>query len=109
VAATYAFSSLWNEMVVGRLGDASEKTLEAIADRVNACLTPEEAVVAGKEEVLDEALREYRAAIEPALGADVACLDMLLKAVPAVAERVRAARDGGAVPSSPTSGAAGTS
>jgi hypothetical protein len=104
VPATYAFSSLWNEMVGGRLGDESEKTLEKLADGVNACLTPEEAVAAGKEGDLDEALGAYRAAIEPALGPEVARLDMLLKAVPAVAERLRV----GSGPSAPTSDAAGT-
>ena len=107
VPATYAFSSLWGEMVAGRLGQESESQLEALADRVNACLTPEETVVAGEEDALDEALQAYRAAIEPALGAEVARLDMLLKAVPAVAERVRAPR-AVAVPPAPIPDPAGT-
>lgn len=91
VAATYAFSSIWNEMVTARLGEGGEKKLEALADQVNACLTEHEAVAPGKEDALDAALAAYRAMLEHAVGADVARLDMLLKAVPAVADRLRAA------------------
>ena len=89
--ATYAFSTLWNEMVMARLGEDGEKRIEALADEVNACLTPEDAVVPGKEEALDRALAAYADALAGATGADVARLDMLLKAVPSVAERLRKA------------------
>jgi len=89
VPATYAFSSLWNEMVDGRVGDEGEKRLEEIAKQVNACLTARETVEPGKEEALDRALAEYREALQSAIGPVVARLDMLLKAVPAVAERLR--------------------
>ena len=89
VAATYAFSSLWNEMVHGRLGDDGEKRLEALAAEVNACLAENDDVAPGKEEALDRALAAYREALEAATGPAVARIDMLLKAVPAVAERVR--------------------
>lgn len=91
VVATYAFSALWNEMVGQRVGETGEKDLEAVADRVNACLGPEDAVVAGKEDELDRALADYRERLAAAAGARVAWLDMLLKAVPAVAERLRLA------------------
>ena len=87
--ATYAFSALWHEMVMSRLGEDGEKRLETLADQVNACLTPDEAVVPGKEEALDQALAAYAEALSGATGPEVARLDMLLKAVPAVAERLR--------------------
>jgi hypothetical protein len=89
VHATYAFSSLWNEMVAGRLGEEGEKRLEGLADDVNACLTEDEAVASGKEDALDAALAGYRTALEAAIGPTLARIDMLLKAVPAVAERLR--------------------
>jgi hypothetical protein len=89
VPATYAFSSLWSEMVSTRLGEDGEKQLETLAEAVNACLGEDDAVVPGKERELDAALAAYRTALAGATGADVARLDMLLKAVPAVAERVR--------------------
>jgi hypothetical protein len=90
VTATWAFSSVWNEMIGVRLGEEGEKRLETIADQVNACLTPEEAPAPGKEEDLDRALAAYHEALAGAVGDAVARLDMLLKAVPAVAERLRA-------------------
>lgn len=91
VPATYAFSSLWGEMIAARIHEEGEKRLEALADEVNACLAPDESVVAGKEADLDHALARYREVLESLTGPTVARLDMLLKAVPAVAERVRAA------------------
>jgi hypothetical protein len=95
VPATYAFSALWNELVGGRLGEEGEKKLEALADQVNACLDPEEHVVPGKEDDIDRALAAYREALAGATGETVARLDMLLKAVPAVAERLRQPRTSG--------------
>jgi ABC-type transporter Mla subunit MlaD len=89
VPATFAFSSLWNEMVGGRVGEEGEQKLEKLADAVNACLDEHEHLVAGKEEEIDRALAAYRDALAAATGDTVARLDMLLKAVPAVAERLR--------------------
>jgi hypothetical protein len=91
VAATYAFSTLWNEMVGAGLGEEGEKRLETLADAVNACLDEGEAIASGKEDDLDRALAAYRDALAGATGPDVARLDMLLKAVPAVADRMRRA------------------
>jgi hypothetical protein len=91
VPATYAFSSLWTEMVGERLGEEGEKRLESLAEGVNACLNDDDAVIAGKEDTLDQALAAYREALATATGAAVARLDMLLKAVPTVAERLRGA------------------
>jgi hypothetical protein len=90
VPATYAFSTLWNEMVGERLGEEGEKRLEALAEQVNACLGDDEEVRPGREDDLDRALAAYREALEASTGPTVAHLDMLLKAVPAVAERLRA-------------------
>ena len=99
VPATYAFSSLWNEMVGGRLGEDGEKKLETLAEQVNACLDEQEAIVAGKEQALDEALAGYRDALAAVAGPRVAQLDMILKAVPAVAERLRQPAAGESAPS----------
>ncbi len=89
VAATYAFSSLWGEMLNAKLGEDGEKKLEELAEQVNACLTPKEAVAEGKEEDLDRALGAYREALSASTGPELARVDMLLKAVPAVADRLR--------------------
>jgi ABC-type transporter Mla subunit MlaD len=91
VPATYAFSSLWNDMVSARLGEEGAQKLDTLAGAVNACLDDHDEIAAGKEEALDRALADYRAALAGGVGAAVARLDMLLKAVPAVAERLRQA------------------
>jgi len=91
VTATYAFSALWNEMLGARLGEDGEKKLEGLAEQVNACLGEHDAIVPGKEEDLDRALAAYRDALTSAAGPMVATLDMLMKAVPSVAGRLRAA------------------
>ena len=96
VPATYAFTSLWGEMVAARMGDDGEHKLEEAANQVNACLAEDNSIVPGKESDLDQALGVYREAVSAAVGPRVATLDMLLKAVPAVAERLR-----GAPPPSP--------
>lgn len=89
VAATYAFSTLWGEMLGAGLGEEGEKRLEPLVEQVNACLAEDESIEPGKEEALDRALAAYRDTLAAATGPDVARLDMLLKAVPAVADRVR--------------------
>ncbi len=91
VAATYVFSSLWSEMVNEKLGEEGAKQLDTLAEQVNACLGEHDTLVPGKEEELDRALVAYRDAVAAATGPEVARLDMLMKAVPAVAERLRAA------------------
>ena len=88
---SFAFTSLWGEMLQAKLGEDGEKRLEELAEKVNACLTKEERIVEGKDAEIDEALTAYRDALTSAAGADLARADMLLKAVPAVAERLRAA------------------
>ncbi|HJQ83458.1 MAG TPA: hypothetical protein VKA21_05240 [Candidatus Binatia bacterium] len=89
VMATYVFSSIWNDMVNERLGEDAEKRLEPLIEEVNACLAEDESIVPGKEDALDRAIGAYRDTLAAAAGPDVARLDILLKAVPAVAERVR--------------------
>ena len=90
VAATYAFTAVWTEMVHGKLGEDGEKAVEEVADKVNECLAPDETIVPGKEADLDTALGAYREKVAAVAGPAIARLDMLLKAVPAVAGHVRA-------------------
>jgi hypothetical protein len=91
---TFAFTTLWGEMLQAKLGEDGEKRLEELAGKVNVCLTTDEHIVEGKDEELDRALAEYSETLTAAAGADVARADMLLKAVPAVADRLRAGETG---------------
>jgi hypothetical protein len=110
VPATLAFHTVWSETFTGTLGEDNDKKLEALADRINATLSADErAVRDGEDAALDGALAEYEEILAGAVGASVARLDMLLKAVPPVAERLRArppapaagARARGAEPAEP--------
>jgi ABC-type transporter Mla subunit MlaD len=87
--ATYAFSALWAELLSDRLGEAGAEKIDGLADRVNSCLGDGDHLIDGKEQELDEALAAYRDALAERTGKEVAELDMLLKAVPDVASRLR--------------------
>ncbi len=91
VPATIAFHTVWSETFASAIGEETEKTLEAIADRINATLTEgERGVQEGREAELDAAIGEYEHVLAAAIGPQAARVDMLLKAVPPVAERLRA-------------------
>ncbi|MCX8073758.1 MAG: hypothetical protein N3C12_15125 [Candidatus Binatia bacterium] len=91
-AATFGFFAIWNETLHSKLGKEGEERLEQLAEKVNACLDEHEAIIPEKEAELEPALAEYEAALQAAVGADLAYFDMLLKAVPPVAERLRSRR-----------------
>lgn len=91
VAATIALHGLWAEQIGAGLGEDGEKALEAIAEQINACLGPADALVDGKQGELDALLVRYEQQLAGVVGAERAHLDMLLKAVPAVAAKLRAA------------------
>ena len=90
VPATLAFHTVWAEVLAEAMGEEAEPKLEAIADRINATLTPDERdVQPDKADELDAALGEYEQVLTAAVGPKAARLDMVLKAVAPVADRVR--------------------
>jgi hypothetical protein len=91
VPATYAFHHLWTESLNAKLGEDGEKTLEKMADAVNACLGEKDVVVPEKAAELETALAEYERTLAAAVGPEIARMDMLMKAVPAIADKLRAA------------------
>jgi len=90
VPATYAFHHLWAEGLQSKLGEEGEKNLEKLAEPINACLGESDEILPDKVAELDAALTTYREALSGAVGAEMARLDMILKAVPAVADKLRA-------------------
>jgi hypothetical protein len=91
VPATLAFHTVWTECVGQTIGEEHEKTLEALADRINATLTPDEqGIQPGKQDELVTALDEYEQVLVGVVGPQAARLDMIMKAVPPVAETLRA-------------------
>lgn len=89
VPSNLAFQAIWAEFLAEKLGDSGAEGLEKLADEVNACLDEKEQILADKEADLDKALREYEGAVATAVGVEFARLDMLMKAVPAIADRLR--------------------
>src|SRR5438128_2482993 len=53
VPATYSFHHVWTELVNAKLGEDGEKTLEKLAEAVNACLGEKDAVIPEKAADLD--------------------------------------------------------
>ncbi len=90
IAATLALQSLWAEQMHEKLGEEREKALEEVADKVNACLGERDQIDPEKAEALDGLLGEYERQLAEGVGPERARIDMLLKAVPAVGERLRA-------------------
>ena len=90
VAATYAFQAVWSETLNAKLdGEDAEKQFEQMAETINACLDAHEQIVPEKTADLDAALAAYEQKLAAAVGTEVARLDMLLKAVPAIAAKLR--------------------
>ncbi len=115
VPATLAFHSIWNELVTSKIGEEGEKRLEDTARKINDCLGDRDEIVADKEAQLEDALRQYEQQLVAVVGPERARLDMLLKAVSAVATKLRtmpptppappAAEDPSAPPASEDAGA----
>jgi hypothetical protein len=90
VPATIAFHTVWAETIGRGIGEEHDKTLEAIADRINATLTPDEqGIQPDKTAELETALDEYEQVLVGVIGPQAARLDMVMKAVPVVADVLR--------------------
>ena len=89
VPATVAIHSLWAEQVNERLGEDGEKELEKIAEEINECLGERDQIIEEKSEEIGGHIRRYEERLATAIGSDRARLDMILKAVPDVAGKLR--------------------
>jgi hypothetical protein len=90
VPATVALQGLWSEQVSERLGEEGDKELEEIAQKINQCLGEKDQIVPEKEGEIDGLIGQYEERLAHSIGGERARLDMLLKAVPAVAAKLRA-------------------
>jgi hypothetical protein len=93
VPSALAFQAIWAESIHDKLGEEGEESLEKLGEKVNECLDEDDAIKDDKDADLDAALGEYEKALAAAIGDAKARIDMLMKAVPAVAERLRRAPD----------------
>ncbi len=89
VPATVAVHSLWAEQVNEKLGEDGEKDLEKIAEDINECLGDRDEILDDKADDIVGHMRRYEERLAASIGADRARLDMILKAVPDVAGKLR--------------------
>lgn len=85
----YAIELLWQEMLSENVKEEHSKTLETLADRVNACLTERLEVIPEKSADLLAALGAYHQAVAALTNDEVAYLEVLLRASTDVARFLR--------------------
>jgi hypothetical protein len=90
VPAARAFHALWAEHVGTKLSRKAGEKLDELADKVNETLHDDGAVKEGCDEQLKASVDEYEELLARKVGGPTARLDTLQKAVPAVAEMLRA-------------------
>jgi len=87
--ARYAVEVLWQEMLSTRVTEEHSKTLETLAERVNACLTERLEVIPEKSAELLAALGAYYQAVAALTSDEVAYVEVLLRASTDVARFFR--------------------
>ena len=90
VPAARAFHALWAEHVGTKLSRKAGEKLDELADKVNENLEENGAVKDGRSDELAASVAEYEELLARKVGGPTARLDTLQKAVPAVAELLRA-------------------
>ncbi len=91
--ARYAVEYLWQEMLSTNIKEEHGKTIETLADRINACLTDKLEVIPDKSTDLVSALGAYHQAIAALPSDEVAYPEILLRASTDVANFLRSHKD----------------
>ncbi len=87
--ARYAIELLWQELVSGTTEGVEQETFDALAERINACLTEKFAVIPDRQTDLIAALGAYHHTLASVASADVAYIEILLRASNDVAQFLR--------------------
>jgi hypothetical protein len=90
VPAARAFNALWAEHVGTKLSRKAGEKLDELADKINENLNEDGSVKDGSADQLKTSVDEYEDVLARKVGGATARLDTLQKAVPAVAEMLRA-------------------
>ena len=91
--ARYAVEYLWQEMLSESVKEEHGKTIETLAERINACLTDKLEVIPDKSADLVSALGAYHQAMAALTSDEVAYLEILLRASTDVANFLRDRKD----------------
>ena len=87
--ARYAIELLWQELISETTEGVQQETLDALTESINACLTEKFAVIPDRQTDLIAALGAYHHALAGVASADVAYLEILLRASSDVAQFLR--------------------
>ena len=87
--ARYAIELLWQEMISSTTAEDQQDAFDALAERINECLTEKFAVIPDRQTDLIAALGAYHHALASVSGADVAYIEILLRASKDVAQFLR--------------------
>ncbi len=89
VPATVAVHSLWAERVNDQIDEECEEELGKIAEKINDCLGERDRIVEEKSDEIAGHIRDYEQRLAAAIGPERARIDMIIKAVADVADRLR--------------------
>ena len=87
--ARYALEMLWQEMISGTTESVEQETFDALAERINACLTEKFEVIPDRQTDLIAALGAYQHTLASVSSADIAYIEILLRASKDVAQFLR--------------------
>jgi len=87
--ARYALEMLWQELISGVTEGVEQETFDALAERINACLTEKFEVIPDRQTDLIAALGAYHHTLASIASADVAYIEILLRASKDVAQFLR--------------------
>ncbi len=87
--ARHAIELLWQELVSGTTEGVEQETFDALAEGINACLTEKFEVIPDRQTDLIAALGAYHHALAGVASADVAYIEILLRASKDVAQFLR--------------------
>ena len=87
--ARYALEMLWQELISGKTEGVEQETFDALAERINACLTEKFEVIPDRQADLIAALGAYHHTLAGVSSADIAYIEILLRASKDVARFLR--------------------
>ncbi len=87
--ARYAIEMLWQEMISEATEDVEQEALDALAARINECLTEKFEVIPDRQTDLIAALGAYHHTLSSRSSPDVAYIEILLRASKEVAQFLR--------------------
>ena len=87
--ARYALEMLWQELVSETTEGVEQETFDALAERINECLTEKFEVIPDRQTDLIAALGAYHHTLASVSSADVAYIEILLRASKDVARFLR--------------------